>query len=387
MRSTTIGITTSILLPLLLLATKSNAFLFPKKALIAPVLVSGGAAIAAGVGVTILQKQRQEESSNDIYNVYKPMAGSLMGTTIVITGGSSGLGLESAKRLALAGATIVVTTRTDAKGEQAVEDVRSYIRENKLSGEYEDQTISYKLLNLDDLQDVKEQTSNWNDIPQIDVLLNNAGVMAPPKRELTVDGIERQMQSNHLGHFTLTALLANSNKFSTNARIINVSSSAHTITKSIKWDYLWNPPSDGYGAWTSYGQSKLANVHFTTELQRRINSAGLDWVAATLHPGVVSTDLGRNIIGEERYNRTSNGQGGWLESAIGKGLGLFLKTVESGASTQIWLASGAEGSDVGGGYFDSCQAVELSASAMDEDDAARLWRESENLSGVDFKFK
>lgn len=297
------------------------------------------------------------------------------------------MGLESAKRLALAGANIFVTTRTDPKGELAVAKIRSYVRENKLSGEYLDQTISYKLLNLDDLKDVEQKVSgsvnNWNDVRRIDVLLNNAGIMALPDRQLTVDGIERQMQSNHLGHFVLTATLANSNRLSENARIINVSSSAHTLTKSIVWDYLWKADS-GYGAWRSYGQSKLANVHFTTELQRRINKAGLKWTASTLHPGVVATDLGRNLIGKERYNRTSNGQGGWLESIVSNGLTLFLKTVERGASSSVWLASGAENQDVRGKYFDNCKPQTLSVSAMDEEDAARLWKESEELSGVNF---
>jgi len=382
---------------LLLLLNQSNAFSFPNKnkAIRKAVVGGGAAAIAAGIGVSILQKQQNKEDDN--YSKYNPVAGSLCGKTIVITGGSSGLGLESAKRLALAGANIVVTTRTDVKGELAVEDIRLYVRDTKLSGEYTDQTISYKLLNLDDLKDISKQisgssddddssaspSSNWNDIPQIDVLLNNAGVMALPTRQITIDGIERQMQSNHLGHFALTAMLANSKKFSDTARIINVSSSAHTTTKSIKWDYLWKA-ADGYGPWTSYGQSKLANVHFTTELQRRIDAAGLDWVTATLHPGVVSTDLGRNMMGDEWYNRMSTDTGGVLESIAAKAFSSFLKTPESGASTQIWLASGAEDQDVRGKYFDTCVAQDLSAGAMDVDDAARLWRESEELSGVVF---
>jgi len=374
---------TAIITTIITLSSHVDAFTLPKNAF-RKALFGGAAAAAAGVAITTLvQKQ-----SNDVYGIYKPVAGSLVGNNIVITGASSGLGLESAKRLALAGANIVVTTRSDAKGETAVDQVRSYVRENKLSGEYPDQTIAYKLLNLDDLKDMEEQisgvSSNWNDVRRVDVLLNNAGIMAVPDRQLTVDGIERQMQSNHLGHFVLTAMLANSGRFSENARIINVSSSAHKFSKSgIAWDYLWKAES-GYGAWRSYGQSKLANIHFTTELQRRIDAAGLKWQAATLHPGVVNTDLGRNMMGEERYNRSSNGEGGWLESTIGKSFALLLKTVESGASTQVWLASGAENEDVRGKYFDRCKPQDLGGFATDEDDASRLWRESESISGVDF---
>lgn len=372
----------------MMMASCAKAFILPKK-FVPKALVGGAVTIAAGVTLKTLKKR--QDMSNTIYDIYKPDAGSLVGHTIVITGGSSGLGLESAKRLAMAGANIIVTTRSDTKGKLAVDQVLSYIKNNDPSVEYRNQKISYKLLNLDDLQNMKERilgsSNDWNEVQCIDVLLNNAGVMALPDRQLTVDGIERQMQSNHLGHFALTAMLANSNRFSENAKIINVSSSAHTFAKSgIIWDYLWEAHS-GYGPWRSYGQSKLANIHFTTELQRRIDKAGIKWHASTLHPGVVNTDLGRNLIGEERYNRTLNDQGNWLESLVGKGLALFLKTVESGASTQVWLASGAENEDVCGKYFDNCKSQILSASAMDKDDAERLWIESEKLTGINFNLE
>ena len=109
------------------------------------------------------------------------------------------------------------------------------------------------------------------------MLLNNAGIMALPKMELTVDGFEKQIQSNHLGHFALTALL--SSKFAPDARIINVSSSAHQFAPKgmISGDALWKPDSFEYSGWPVYGQSKLANIMFTKELQRRCTAAGKDW--------------------------------------------------------------------------------------------------------------
>jgi len=112
---------------------------------------------------------------------------------------------------------------------------------------------------------------------------------------------------------------------------------------------------------------KLANIHFTTELQRRVDAAGLMWKVSSLHPGVVNTDLWRH-----------------LPSPVSKALSVFIKTVEQGASTQVFLASGAEEQDVRAKYFDLCKPVELADYATNEKDAARLWKESEELTGVEF---
>lgn len=204
---------------------------------------------------------------------FTPAPGSLDGQTIVITGGSGGLGLESAKRLAIGGASIILTARSVEKAEQAVSEVKKYSKEKSAPNE----KISYKLLDLDDLRDVRNVPETWKDVERIDVLLNNAGIMALPKMELTVDGYEKQMQSNHLGHFALTALL--SSKFAPDARVINVSSSAHQFAPKgmLSGDALWKPDSFDYSGWPVYGQSKLANILFTKELQRRCTAAGKDW--------------------------------------------------------------------------------------------------------------
>ena len=157
-------------------------------------------------------------------------------------------------------------------------------------------------LDLDDLENVKAFPKRLAASPvgdeQITVLMNNAGVMAIPERELTKDGYERTFQSNHLGHFLLTSLLMP--KLANNAMVINVSSEAHKFaSKGLELDNLNGQES--YGPWSSYGQSKLANILFTKELQERANEAGRKLTAVSLHPGAVQTDLARNLIGEEKW--------------------------------------------------------------------------------------
>jgi NAD(P)-dependent dehydrogenase (short-subunit alcohol dehydrogenase family) len=326
----------------------------------------------------------------------------MTGQTVVITGATSGLGLESARRLSTAGANVIVTARTDEKGRAAVQTVQSHLQSMGL--EYPNQCIRYKLLDLDDLSSVRRFAVDWenssdnNDtlVPQkIDVLLNNAGIMALPTRQLTVDGYERQMQSNHLGHFLLTGLLVP--YLSDTARIVTVSSSAHQIPGSrrgMQWDYCWNAESSGYGAWKSYGQSKLANVLFTQELQRRARAAGRNWTCTTLHPGVVRTDLARYMMPETtsaQSGRRTTAPSWWSRLAL-TGMSWFLKTPEQGATTQVWLASGAPGTtvakdDIGGRYFVDCQPQELQWAATDEYAARRLWKESQERADIVYDFE
>ena len=312
-------------------------------------------------------------------DIFSPKAGSLQGKTIVITGGSSGLGLESAKRLGSAGANIVLTARTDAKGLEAVRTVQKYIEEN-IAGDLDnfDQSISYKVLDLDNLKSAK-RAEEWDDIPRIDVLMNNAGVMAIPTRELTQDGFERQIQSNHLGHFALTAVL--SKKFSYDARIINLSSSAHQMaTDGLEFEYLWKAEK-GYSPTKSYGQSKLANIYFTRELQRRIDKTGFEWTTACLHPGIVSTDL-------FRYNEAASGMTRFLPADLVEKFvetNPVIKTVQEGASTQIWLASDADMSKTKAKYCTDRKIRPTGDFTLDDAAAKRLWEESERFAGVEFE--
>jgi NAD(P)-dependent dehydrogenase (short-subunit alcohol dehydrogenase family) len=337
-----------------------------------------GLAVVSVAAVGALAVLWARRSSNSIFT---PPAGSLQGKTIVITGGTTGLGLESAKRLAMGGAEIVITSRSDAKGQAAVKNIVEHVAQQQEGAP--PPAVSYRLLDMDNLSQVKQECASWKDLPKIDVLMNNAGIMAVANRELTVDGFERQIQSNHLGHFLLTKLLLP--KLTPQARIINVSSTAHKMATSsgLDLDYFWKG-EPGYGAWKSYGQSKLANLLFTQELQRRIDAAGLGYTTATMHPGVVATDLGRNMMGEEAFEKVKNGDGTLLQNLFAGVMSLIMKTPEQGANTQIWLASGMGGDDVAAKYFVDCKEKSLAAFATDEASAKKLWAESEEKLGVQF---
>jgi NAD(P)-dependent dehydrogenase (short-subunit alcohol dehydrogenase family) len=335
-----------------------------------------GTAAAAGAAVAINTQVNSK-------SVYEPAPGSLDGQVVLITGASSGLGLESAKRLAAAGATIVMTSRNAAKGEKAVESVKEYLNNKAISNI----PMIYSLvLDLDDLENVKRFPESFKalGLGDISVLINNAGVMAIPDRQLTKDGYERTFQSNHLGHFVLTAELFPflSRK---GAKVINVSSEAFNFAgQGLDLDNL-NGEKE-YGAWSSYGLSKLANILFTQELQRKADEAGESWLTTVaLHPGAVSTDLGRNLVGEEKWNELKTKGPSGLESLLLNAASLFTKTVPEGASTQVFLAAGADGSLKKGAFYEDLKEKKnMPKFAMDEAKAKALWEQSEALGGIKF---
>lgn len=338
-----------------------------------------GGRTADALSQLYLHRKRSSSSSCSSHCNALLRPNSLRGQTIVISGASSGLGLESAKQLGAAGANLILTARTPTKGQQAVDTVTKFLTESR-GVYYDDQVITSKAIDFDSLTAIQERVAeDWSDVEQIDVLLNNAGIMALPQREITVDRFEKQMQSNHLGPFVFTALLKD--KLSDSARIVNVSSEAHKIAiRGLDFDYMWKALL-GYNPWISYGQSKLANILFTQELQRRADVAGRNWTVATLHPGGVATNLGRSLLADDSstsLGRLQNGLSSFVASKV-------LKTPAEGAITQIWLAAGAPEEDVRGKYYDNKKAQPLSLVATDRVAAERLWKESEELGGVEFK--
>jgi len=334
-----------------------------------------GAAGVAGAAVAVNQVTNRPTP-------YEPVPGSMNGKVVVITGGSTGLGLESAKRLGAAGATVLLTSRNLSKGEAAADDVKRYLASKGI----QDTSRIYSLvLDLDDLDSVKSFPKAYKELGlgNIDVLLNNAGVMAIPNLQLTKDGYERTFQSNHLGHFVLTAglfpLLSRDK-----ATVVNVSSTAYSFAaRGLEIDNLNGEKN--YGPWSAYGQSKLANILFTQELQRRADAVGDSWLTAVaLHPGVVQTDLSRYIIGEEKWSELKAKGPSAFDSLVFNVSSLFLKTVQEGASTQVFLASGGEGTLKKGAYYDEMKARDLPPFAKDEYKAKLLWEKSEELAGVKF---
>ena len=294
-----------------------------------------------------------------------------------------GLGLESGKRLAAAGAEVVLTTRTASKGEKAVQDVQQYLSErgvvnNKVSA------LTLDLCDFDSIKGFPAALDKAVDKKPVDVLMNNAGVMALQSRELTKDGYERTFQTNHLGHFVLTSKLVP--QLAKDARIINVSSEAWQFaSKGLELDNL-NAERE-FGPWSSYGISKLANILFTKELQERATVAGKSWTVTALHPGAVATDLGRYLVGEAKWNDMKENGMSLQDKLLFVPLSKLTKTVEDGASTQIYLAaddSVGTSASAGGKYFIDCKAKDLKSSAIDVDKAKALWKISEELGGVKF---
>ncbi|EGB13050.1 hypothetical protein AURANDRAFT_4152, partial [Aureococcus anophagefferens] len=291
-----------------------------------------------------------------------PPAASLRGRTIVITGANTGLGLESAARLAEAGADVVATARTAGKAAYAVDEVA------RRTGK----TIRAVELDLGDLKSVSSFPARLpKDVTKVDVLMENAGVMAIPDKLSTRDGFERQIGVNHLGHFALTAAMMPLLEKAPTFRVIAVSSSANfgaskdAIGKAIADDL---DPKE-YSQWGNYCLSKAFNVLFADELQRRFEAKGLKGSAVSLHPGAVQTDLARYLIsGTEK-----------AEAGLMVGLSNFVLPIPLGANTQVYLAASPNLAADGGLYFDSMKPAKPGPATGDADLAAKLWAASERL--------
>jgi NAD(P)-dependent dehydrogenase (short-subunit alcohol dehydrogenase family) len=320
-------------------------------------------------------------------NIYNPPADLVASKRILITGANSGLGLESAKRLAQAGARLVITARTQAKVDAAVAEVKAIRPTADVVG------LVLDLASLDSIRSFPAKYDEDVGAP-LDVLLANAGVMAIPERRTTSDGFERQVGVNHLGHFALVSTMMPQLKKAANGfRIVSVSSSGHRIAneKSLK-DALSSDLDPKYSQWGSYGLSKAANILFTNELQRRFDAAGVSASAVSLHPGVVGTNLGRYLT-QDVETAEAGAEGTDAENPILKALqqvlspiqNAFLLTPEQGANTQVFLAAGADsdGDLAKGGalYFEDMGVGSPASYTYNQDLAEKLWEVSERLTG------
>ncbi|MET7403068.1 SDR family oxidoreductase [Dactylosporangium sp. NPDC005572] len=271
----------------------------------------------------------------------------MAGKTCVVTGGTSGIGAETAVRLAALGATVVVVGRDAAAGE--------HVRRRATGGRVE--VLTADLSSLADVRRLAEAVRSR--YRRIDVLVNNAGVIVH-RPALSADGFELTFATNHLGPFLLTRLLTESLERAAPARIVNVASAAHKQVRSIPWDELGHGGPD-----RAYPLSKLLNVLFTAELARRLAGRGV--TANCLHPGFVRTGLGRNV-------------GGTIGAAVQLVL-RFQPGAAAGARTPVYLASSPDLAGVTGGYFVNCRPARPSALARDPEAAARLWELSERMTG------
>jgi NAD(P)-dependent dehydrogenase (short-subunit alcohol dehydrogenase family) len=284
------------------------------------------------------------------------------GKVAVVTGANTGIGYETARTLAANGARVVLACRSREKGEAAIA---------RITAERPAEHAQFASLDLSDLESVRAFADGFNrDNDRLDLLINNAGVMMCPERK-TAQGFELQFGVNHLGHFALTALMLPLLRATPNARIVTVSSMAHRSGKMVFDDLHF--ATRGYSAMGAYTQSKLANLLFTFELQRKLQTAGADTVAVAAHPGWTSTDLQRHT---------------WWVRMLNP---LFAMSSDRGALPTLRAATAA---DVRGGEYygpngwremkGSPTRVSTTESAKSVEDAARLWAVSEELTGVRF---
>ncbi len=292
------------------------------------------------------------------------------GRTFIVTGANSGLGFETARQLARHRGKVILTTRNEAKGRDAIARLRA---------SQPDAAVEFRVLDLADLDSVRAFAAVIvRDRVAVDVLINNAGVMAPPRR-LSPQGFESQFATNHLGHFALTGLLFDTISRGRDARVVTVTSNAHR-GGWIHFDDLNGEKS--YAPWAFYQQSKLANVLFGLELDRRLRAAGLPVKSVLAHPGYSATNL------------QLSGPTGVMREFMLVGNLLFAQSAAMGALDQTYaaVAPAAESGKLYGpdgfrqmrGYPTEVEPVE---SAKNEETARRLWDVSEELTGVRWKLK
>lgn len=287
------------------------------------------------------------------------------GRVAIVTGANTGIGYETARRLAGKGAHVVLACRTEEKAWKAIERIKA---------EEPRARCEFGHLDLSDLSSVEGFARGFTSRQgRLDLLINNAGVMAPPSRQETSDGFELQFGVNHLAHFALTRHLWDRLTATPGSRVVSVASAAHRFGQMDFEDPNWQQRP--YRKWSAYGQSKLANLLFMRELDRRLNDSSVDVIATAGHPGWTATDLQRHVLSARLFQP------------------FFAMPTAQGALPTLRAA--VDPKAAGGEYFgpDGWSQmrgypvpVGTSARARSDDDAARLWQLSEELTGVRFDF-
>lgn len=287
------------------------------------------------------------------------------GKLAIVTGANDGLGYDTSAALAAAGAEVIVAARSPERGEDAVRRIRAA---------HPQTNVRFEQLDLASLASVKGFADRIaRDRSKLDLLVNNAGVMALPKRETTEDGFERQLGVNFLGHFALTAHLLPLLRQAEKPRAVQLSSLAHRRGR-IMFDDLQSERK--YSAWAAYSQSKIAMLMFGMELGRRADTAGWNLLSTSAHPGWARTSL------------VANGPGiSWSGKIVSWIAPLFSQSSEQGALPTLYAATAPDA--VQGGYYGPLGAGEtkgppgpakIAPQAQDKDVAARLWEAAEQLT-------
>ena len=285
------------------------------------------------------------------------------GKTAIVTGANTGIGLEIARGLARKGAKVVLACRDGDKAQSAMEDIKSGP---------EQADLAYLHLDLGNLASVRDAADEANGYERIDMLIDNAGIMMPPLGHKM--GVEQQFAVNHLGHFAFVSLLLEKLAENGGARVVTQSSIAH---KGAKIDFDNLDAKHGYNKQKFYGQSKLADLLFALELDRRLRATGSPVKSIACHPGIAQSDLTRHL-----------GMAGKVVSPL---IGLVLNTSAQGALPALQAATDPDAE--GGGYYGPYGFREMSGTtsgraiptdtAKDELLAARLWAKSVELTGID----
>jgi len=272
--------------------------------------------------------------------------------TVLVTGGTNGLGLVTARELARLGAQVTIVSRNAAKCAAVAEALKAETGH----------PVEFIAADLSTLAGIMQAAATFKQRhTHLHVLVNNAGALFA-RRQLTSDGYEMTFALNHLNYFLLTILLLDILKASAPARIVNVSSHAHEAA-TLDFDNLQGEKH--FAGMQAYGQSKLANVLFTYELARRLEGSGV--TVNALHPGFIATGFARN--------------NGIFYNFGMKIIGLFIRKPDQGAQTSIYLASSPEVEGVSGKYFVDCKAVDSSLLSHDQTLAEKLWQVSLELTG------
>ena len=304
----------------------------------------------------------------------------LSGKTAFVTGGYSGLGQETARAMAARGAHVIIAGRDLSKADAAAASIRDAVPDAQVD------TIRCDLASLEAVRACGSEARER--FERIDLLINNAGVMACP-HGTTADGFEMQFGTNHLGHFLLTRelmpLVENSAAAGNDARIVNLSSRAHHIDKV----HLDDPNFENreYQKWASYGQSKTANVLFTVGLENRFSGKGITSVA--VHPGGIQTNLGRHMEDEDRAWMRKR-----MKAETDEDMTNAFKSIPQGAATTCYAATDPGFQGHGGVYCEDCHVAPVDdesseggvrSYAVDPQAADALWALSERMVGVDFR--
>jgi retinol dehydrogenase-12 len=279
---------------------------------------------------------------------------------ILVTGATSGLGKVTATELAKMGAHVVILARNAEKAEATRSEIIAAAGHSR---------VDVLLADLADLKQVRRAGAEFSArYPRLDVLVNNAGLIFGAQRQLSPDGNELGVATNHLGPFLLTALLLDKLRASPAARIVNLASAAYRVAKPDLTDFQ---SEKSYSALRVYGNTKLYNIMFTQELARRLRAQGIANVTTNaVHPGVVATSFGASA-------------GGWLSTfaALGRP---FMISVEKGAETSIFLATAPEAAASSGGFYAKKKPEAVKHPFNTPEHARRLWELSEELTGTRF---